>query len=253
MALPDLLRAWRAEAGVKLRRDRPLPQTEVAQRMGVSERWYRGLENGVAVSLTPEVLRRLADALELGPDERMALHGKALGGAALVAPESMADPIPALSRLIAAQRNLPAYLTDHAWNIRGYNGLMADWFPWVTEPGANLMRWALTTEEARAQLGDWRGHAEVYLALLRFALVGHPEDRELGDLLEETLRDPETRQVWDRGPRVVAYRQGHRYRLSLPHVSPGELVVTSQVLVPAYHQSIRCVVLVPVDDATSVL
>jgi transcriptional regulator with XRE-family HTH domain len=243
--LPDLLRAWRVVAGAKLGRDKPLPQTEVAERMGVSERWYRGLENGGAVSLTPEVLGRLAEALVLGPDERMALYGQTFGSASLVPsnPQAAVADLDALTRLIEAHP-LPAYLTDQVWNVQGHNPAMAAWFPWVLEPGANLMRWALTTREAREQFVDWPVHAEVYLAMLRFALASRPESAALSSLLDEVLEEEEVREVWERRPQVVAYRQGHHFRLSLPHVSAEELVLQSVVLTPAYHQDIRCVLLV---------
>ncbi len=245
MELSDLLRAWRVIAGTKLGRDKPLPQTEVAERMGVSERWYRSLESGGPVSLTPEVLSRLSEALMLGPDERMALYGQIFGDAPMN-PWATAD-LSALTSLIEAQ-SLPAYLTDHAWNIQGHNSAMAAWFPWVLEPGANLMRWALTTREAREQYVDWPLHAEVYLALLRFALVSRPESVELSVLLDEVLQDKEVREAWDRQPHIVAYRQGHHFRLSLPHISAEELVLESMVLIPAYHQDIRCVLLVRRED-----
>ncbi|WP_327414079.1 helix-turn-helix domain-containing protein [Streptomyces sp. NBC_01233] len=238
---------WRSEAGAKLRRDRALPQTEIAQRMGVSERWYRSLESGAAVSLTPEVLGRLAEALVLGPDERMVLYSQALGGTSFGVsggPDPV-DPVSTLVQVVEAQTSMPAYLTDRAWNILGHNRLMAEWFPWVTEPGANLIRWALTMPEAREQFVDWRAQVEIYLALLRFALVGNPDDAELVTLAEECLRIPEVREIWDGRTRVVAYRHGHLFRLSLPHVSAEELVVTSQVLVPPYSQGLRCVMVVP--------
>ncbi|MFF3919415.1 helix-turn-helix domain-containing protein [Streptomyces sp. NPDC001852] len=246
MGLPDLLRAWRSEAGVKLGRNKALPQTEVAQRMQVSERWYRSLESGAAVSLTPDVLARLAGALVLGPDERTVLYTQALGGAPLGTPAGAHQvATTTLVQVVEAQTSMPAYLTDRAWNILGHNRLMAQWFPWVTESGANLIRWALTTPEAREQLIDWRTHAETYLALLRFGLASSPEEVELAALAEEALRVPEVREIWDSRTRLVAYRHGHRFRLSLPHVSPEELIVTSQVLVPPYNQGLRCVVVVP--------
>lgn len=59
-ALPALLRAWRVEGGAKPGRGRVLPRKEVAERAGVSESWYRNLENGATVSLPAEVLTRLS-------------------------------------------------------------------------------------------------------------------------------------------------------------------------------------------------
>ena len=241
--LSDLLRVWRAEAGVKLQRGKTLPQKEVAKRMGVSERWYRSLENDIAVSLSADVLNRLANALVLGPDERMALHQHVLGSAA--PPPDAVDSLSSLARLVDAPSHLPTYLTDHAWNIVDSNPCMAAWFPWVRKPSANLLRWALTTAEGREQLVDWHLNAEAYLAQLRFALVGSPEDSALNELLAEVLDDAECRLIWDARPRVVAYRQGHRFRLRIPWVSSGEFAVTSQVLLPAYLPGFRYVVLLP--------
>ncbi|MFI6373489.1 helix-turn-helix domain-containing protein [Streptomyces sp. NPDC050546] len=248
-SLPDLLRAWRVDAGNKMNRGRPLPQIEVAERMGVSERWYRNLETGLHAPLSGEILERLSRALLLGPDERMALYGHALGGAG-GQPAGGEDPdeVPdALAELASAQTGFPTYLTDQTWNLLDHNAAMARWFPWVREPGANLMRWALTTAEAREQIVDWRPHAAQYLALLRFALVTRPDDADLGALRDAVLDDPVCRDLWDQSPKVLAYRHGHRYELRLPHVCPETLTVTSQVLLPAYRQELRYVLLLPVN------
>ncbi len=247
MELPQLLRAWRVEAGVKLRREKAIPQKEVAELMGVSERWYRSLESGDSVSLSSDILARLSEALVLGPDERMVLYSRVLDGAgvALADDEYAAEDQFALLRIVTSQTGFPAYLTDGGWNILGYNTLMATWFPWVCEPGANLMHWALIDQEAREQILDWRQHAEIYLSMLRFALAAGPDNTSLADLLEQILQDPECRRLWSQGPKVIAFRQGHRYRLSLPHISPEQIIVTSQVLLPAYQHGTRCVMLLP--------
>ncbi|WP_435281935.1 helix-turn-helix domain-containing protein [Streptomyces koelreuteriae] len=244
-SLPDLLRAWRVDAGNKMNRGRQLPQKEVADRMGVSERWYRNLESGLHAPLSGEILERLSKALLLGPDERMALYGNALGGAGGRPAEN--DITDALAELASARTDFPTYLTDQAWNLLDHNAAMARWFPWVLEPGANLMRWALTTTEAREQIVDWPRHAAQYLALLRFALVTRPDDADLGALRDAVLDDRVCRDLWDRSPKVLAYRHGHRYELRLPHVCPETLTVTSQVLLPAYRQELRYVLLLPVD------
>jgi transcriptional regulator with XRE-family HTH domain len=249
--LPDLLRAWRVEAGIKMNRGRPLPQKEVADRMGVSERWYRNLETGMRVPLSTEVLERLSQALLLGPDERMALYGHALAGAGGQPDEDEGPPdfMDELAVLASAQTEFPSYLTDRAWNVLDHNAAMAHWFPWVREPGANLMRWALTTATAREQIVDWPRHAVQYLALLRFALVTRPDDENLAALRDAVLDAPVCRGLWDRSPKVLAYRHGHRYELRLPHVSPETITVTSQVLLPAYRQELRYVLLLPTEGS----
>ncbi|MFG6296879.1 helix-turn-helix domain-containing protein, partial [Streptomyces rochei] len=193
--LPHLLRAWRAEAGAKLGRGKALPQKEVAQRMGVSERWYRALESGAQVPLTLDTLTQLAEALDLGPDERTALYWYRLSEVSDV--ERGADDGGRLGRLkdlVDSQTTFPAYLIDHAWNIITYNALMARWFPWVCEPEANLMRWVLLNPESREQIVDWRKQAALYLAQLRFALFRSPDDPTLNDLLTSVQHEPVCRE-----------------------------------------------------------
>ncbi|MEU8773275.1 hypothetical protein [Streptomyces sp. NPDC048606] len=177
----------------------------------------------------------------------MVLYSRALDGAglALTDEEGAAENQLALLQVVTAQTQFPAYLTDACWNIVGYNTLMSTWFPWVLEPGANLMRWALTDPSAREQMLDWGRHAEVYLAMVRFALATGTHKESFDQLLDQVLRDPECARIWARGPKVIAFRHGHRYRLSLPHVSPEPITVNSQVLLPAYQHGLRCVMLLP--------
>ncbi|MET8683122.1 helix-turn-helix domain-containing protein [Streptomyces sp. NPDC004732] len=249
--LPDLLRAWRVTAGKKLQRGKPLPQKEVAERMEVSERWYRNLESDAGVPLTPDALTRLAAALALGPDERLALYGNVHAHADPATtgvgpgPGDGTEPRCALAELLATQEQFPAYLVDQSWDVLDHTGTMATWFPWVLEPGANLLRWVLTSAQAREQLTEWPAHAAVYLAQLRFALVTSRGEGPLAALLDEVLDDHECRSLWGQDLNVIAYRQGHRFRLRLPHVSAEEITVTSQVLLPAYRQEIRYVLLLP--------
>ncbi|MEU5000852.1 helix-turn-helix transcriptional regulator [Streptomyces sp. NPDC021622] len=245
-SLSSLLRAWRAEAGMKNGRRKPLPQKEVAARMGVSERWYRSLETGTQMSLSHETLTSLADALELGPHERAALFWNALSEIVDKGGQEHAEiKMDRLKEFVSAQSRFPAYLIDHSWNVIGYNDKMAEWFPWVRTKGANLMRWVLESPESREQIVDWPAHATLYLAQLRFALVGYPDDPILNDLLTSALRSPECRDLWDSGPRIIAFRQGGEFRLSLPAISASELIVTSQVLLPAYCSRVRFVTLLP--------
>lgn len=244
--LAPLLRAWRLTAGLTRGRRKALSQKEVAEAADVSERWYRSLETGGTVSLPPEVLDRLAHALSLGIDERLTLYAHALRGSAFTRPYTVGgEGLPdSLRQLVESPLHAPAYLIDHAWNLIGHNAYMAVWFPWVVrDPSPNLLRWALTSPEARAQLMDWHVHAEHYLAQLRFSLLNWPEDQTLDELLDEVLQVAECRRIWHGPTQVLAYRQGHRFRLRLPHVSTEELTVSAQVLLSPHHPGVRFVML----------
>ncbi|MGW9434602.1 helix-turn-helix transcriptional regulator [Streptomyces sp. NPDC055607] len=243
--LAVLLRSWRVRAGQRRGLGAPLPQSEVADDIGMSVRWYRDLERGTTPRLDPRVLSRLADVLGLDVDERAALHFHAFGGTPYAPRPHAGDPagLPALQQQVDRQLPRPAYVTDTRWDIVAYNSAMAEWFPWVLARDANLIRWGLTTQEAREQLVDWPRHAYIYLAMIRFAMAERPDEPGLSALLREVLQDPTCRRLWEERTCIVGNRDGHRFRLSLPHVSPGTIDVVTQVLLPAGQPGLRFVVL----------
>ncbi|MFE6227156.1 helix-turn-helix transcriptional regulator [Microtetraspora glauca] len=245
VGLAVLLRSWRGRAGERRGLGGPLPQTEVAGEIGMSERWYRDLERGAIPRLDPRVLARLADVLGLDADERAALHFHVFGGTPYAPRPDAGDPtvLPALQQQVDRQLPRPAYVTDTRWDIVTYNRAMAEWFPWVLAPDANLIRWGLTTQEAREQMVDWPRHAYVYLAMIRFAMAERPGEPGLSALLREVLQDPVCRRLWEERTCIVGNRDGHRFRLRLPHVSSGTVDVQTQVLLPAGHPGLRFVVL----------
>ncbi|MDQ0810213.1 transcriptional regulator with XRE-family HTH domain [Streptomyces sp. B3I7] len=245
MGLAGLLRAWRAAAGFKLGRGKPLTQAEVAHATGMSEKWYRQLERGAVPRISPEFVEKLADVLALTPDEKQALSYYT-PGAPLITRAPVSDETPprhTLQFLLDLQLPHPAYLCDATWNLIAYNRTMADWFPWVTEPGANLMRWALLRPGAREQTADWEEHARIYLAMIRMELTRRLGNRDLTALLREAYEDPVCRRLWDESPRVVAHRDNHRFRLRLPHFDRQEIEVVTHVWFPASYPDLRFVVL----------
>ncbi|MFD7297866.1 helix-turn-helix transcriptional regulator [Streptomyces sp. NPDC059897] len=246
--LAHLLRSWRVRAGQRRGLGGPLSQVEVATEIGMSERWYRDLERGTIPRLDAGVLSRLADTLGLDADERAALHFHAFGGTPYVnrtLPGRPAD-LTALQQLVDQQMPRPTYVTDARWDIVGHNSAMAEWFPWVLNRPANLIRWGLTTQEAREQLVDWPQHAYMYLAMLRYSMAERPDEPGLAELLHEVLQDPVCGRMWAERTCIVGNRDGHRFRLRLPHIAAAEFHVEAQVLLPARHPGLRFVALADV-------
>ncbi|KPI02925.1 helix-turn-helix domain protein [Actinobacteria bacterium OK074] len=230
MGLAGLLRGWRREAGLRLGRGKSLTMAEVAHAVGMSERWYRELERGAVYRISPEFFQPLADVLQLTPGERLALYHYTPGGALMARTSPGADPVPEGMRQLFLDVFMPypAFLFDADWGIRGFNSAMADWCPWVAEPGANLMRWMLSAE-ARSLFVDWEEHARNHLAMLRLELVRRPGNRALASLLADVQEDPVCHQLWLERPRVVAHRDGARYRVRLPYFDRREIDVVSYV------------------------
>ncbi|MEV1025311.1 helix-turn-helix transcriptional regulator [Streptomyces sp. NPDC050264] len=253
MGLAGLLRAWREAAGRKRGLHRQLTQDEVADSIGRSVRWYRSLESGATPRLERPTLDALANVLALERDERQALHLYALGGS-LPAISAPAINSPALRDLLLLADQVmpsPAYLCDANWNIVGYNAAMTEWWPWVLAPEANLMRWALLSDEARRQYVDWTQHATEYLALLRFAAFERPHDQQLAELLNKIHNDPVCRRIWESGSDVAKSRDSHRYWVSLPKHGFDTVEVVSHVLQPGSLPGCRLVVVTWLQDVES--
>jgi transcriptional regulator with XRE-family HTH domain len=253
MGLAGLLRAWRAAAGFKLGRGKPLTKAEVAQATGMSDKWYRELERGAVPRISPEFVDKLADVLVLDRDEKQTLSYYTPGAPLITrapAPEGV-PPQHTLQFLLDLLLPHPAYLSDATWNVIAHNRTLADWFPWVTEPRANLMRWALLHPDAREQTIGWEDHARIYLAMIRMQLARRPGDRELAALLREAYEDPVCRRLWDESPRVVAHRDNHRFRLRLPRFDHQEIEVVTHVGFPASYPDLRFVVFTWLGSETS--
>ncbi|MFB6619008.1 helix-turn-helix transcriptional regulator [Streptomyces sp. NPDC056367] len=243
IGLAGLLRAWRAAAGTKMRRSKPLSQAEVAARAGMTERWYGELERGASPRLGRPKIDQLASALLLDEDQRETLYLYTDGSSPprSPTPPGHADGLHPLQLLLDHQMPRPAYLSDAAWNIVGFNRAMAQWFPWVLEPRPNLMRWALLHPDAREQYVGWEEHARIYLAMVRMALVKHDRLPELVSVLNEVLADSDCRRIWDSKPELVSHRDGHVFRLHISRFDHQDIEVVSQVLYPAAFPDLRFV------------
>lgn len=243
MGLGGLLRAWREAAGA--RQGRQITQLDMAMTVGRSERWYRNLERGATTrSLDRSQCEALAELLLLTRDESHALllyNNLGITGC----PDAVSDPRvrSALRLLIDKQMPDPTYLCDRRWNILAYNRAMAEWWPWVMEPGANLMRWALTDPEARAQYHDWRQHAAAYVRLLKYAMATPGPDPDLLGLISDVCKDPDVHHIWNTVHEHSQNRDGHVFRMSVPVLDWETVEVVSHVLYPASLPDCRLVVI----------
>ncbi|GAA0383626.1 helix-turn-helix transcriptional regulator [Streptomyces luteireticuli] len=118
-----------AEAGLPAggpRRTPGLRREEVAVLAGVGTTWYRWLEQGRAITVSPQVLDGVARVLRLTPVERRHLY--VLAGLNPPLPESGQSPdslCPGLQRLIDAWLPNPAHIMDAYWNTVAHNASAA--------------------------------------------------------------------------------------------------------------------------------
>ncbi|MGD3109392.1 helix-turn-helix transcriptional regulator [Streptomyces sp. YGL11-2] len=236
MGFGAMLKQWREAAG--------LTQRPVWRALGISERTYRTIEHGATPRFSQTQCDALAEVLKLDQEKRHALLLHNVGTYLRSVPaEGHHDVKPALRLLIDRQMPSPTYLSDRNWNILAYNEAMAEIWPWVMEPRANLIRWALTTAEGRATYHDWHKHATVFIRMLRFALTTHRDDADLQELIEDVKKNPEVRQLWDADTDMVQHRDGHVFLASVPTLGWKTIEIVSHVAYPAIMPDCRFVVM----------
>ncbi|WP_242442182.1 helix-turn-helix domain-containing protein [Streptomyces sp. CB02460] len=236
--LPILMRYWRARRNPRdipalpqtVRRATGLTQQDVAYLAGVSVRWYRQLENGVAADYSADLLDRVATALDLSPAERATLYLRAVGR-----PPTPYSPLQEdtaecwdqdlLQLFVDNQEPMPSYATDLSWNVVAHNLTLRRWFPWAAH-GANLMRWVFLEPEARQHLVNWESDwARPFLGQLRYERAHHPANAALAQLERAILAgSQDARELWHRRE-VVEHSHGAVRRLRLPYHQGQEVTV----------------------------
>jgi MmyB-like transcription regulator ligand binding domain/Helix-turn-helix domain len=188
------------------RRSGGLHQSDLADALVVSDRWYNGFENGTRPPSRYDVLvSRLGDLLRLTPAECIYLHLLATGHEpAPPDPDPAVDGLvirPVLEQLLALLGpGLPAIACDIAWNVIAWNQAMTDQLAGdaTVRPGqSNVITW-LFTDDAERVIADL-GHArEAEIGNVLLALARHPSDQRLRRLACELQEIPAARRLWDR-------------------------------------------------------
>ncbi|MFF4534292.1 helix-turn-helix transcriptional regulator [Streptomyces sp. NPDC001407] len=230
-----MLKRWRKAAG--------LTQPPAARALGVSVRTYRNIERGATPRFSQAQCDSLAEVLKLDREERHALLLHNIGTYLRTPSDGRREVQPALRLLIDRQMPSPTYLSDRNWNILAYNAAMAELWPWVMEPRANLIRWALTTAEGRATYHDWHKHATVFVRMLRFALSTHGEDADLQELIADVRKNPDVQHIWESDDDLVEHRDGHVFLATVPTLGWKTIEIVSHVAYPAIMPDCRFVVM----------
>ncbi|PUA16547.1 helix-turn-helix transcriptional regulator [Glaciimonas sp. PCH181] len=144
--------------GTNTRRRTPgLRREEIAQLCEISVTWYTWIEQGRTVSVSPQALARIADALRLPQAKRSYLF-KLSGKKDPQLPDIVDDQIPA--EVIAVLRNIktPAYLLDRYWNVVSWNRpaqtLFAGWLDQKSQQ-KNLLFYTFCDPAAITFISDW--------------------------------------------------------------------------------------------------
>lgn len=230
------------------RRTQGLRREEAAQLAGISPTWYTWIEQGRDVSVSAEVLDRLAQSLRLTATERAYLFDMAgrRDPQGLVAADDEAPE--ALSGLLADIR-IPAYIMGRIWDLLAWNApaeaLFAGWLdrPLVKGgPAPNLLRFVFLSPLARSFVVDWETRARRISAEFRADCRTRLEEPALQRLVEELKQaSPEFSRFWKQHD--VLERQGGLR--SFNHPRRGLVSYKQFTLRPVEQEHLKLVLLKP--------
>lgn len=168
------------------RRTPGLRRDEVAQLAGVGVSWYTWLEQGRDITVSEQVVERLAETLQLESEERRHLFVLARG-AVPVAPTQaeIVSPPPGIQAVLDALGVTPAILIDHRFNLVAWNEGACRVFGDFSrlEGRARNRIWNMFNDPAMRQLFvDWEQAAQHAVMHFRSAY-----DQYIGDACFEQL------------------------------------------------------------------
>lgn len=248
-----------AEAGLQggstRRRTPGLRREELAQLCGISPTWYSWLEQGRDMSVSPQALARLAEALQLSVAERAYLFEMTRKRDPDAPAAGSTDrPPPSLLAALEAM-TAPAYLLDRLWTAVGWNPAAERLFGgWLGQGGPsqgggerNLLRYVFLDPTARGFILDWDNRARRLLAEFRAETASHPEDPAVQALVDGLRREsPPFARMWD--DHGVLEREGGLRRFN--HPLDGHLTLEQVTLRPGDRSAYTLVMLLdPADGA----
>jgi transcriptional regulator with XRE-family HTH domain len=203
-----------------IRRVAGLRREELALLAGISEPYLVRLEQGVDRHPSPQVLRALAQALELDADGTTHLF-------ALAAPDpvepSRTEVAADVHQLLDSWAGTPAYVRNRRFDVLAANKWARALAP-MYEPGHNLARDVFRDPATRRLFPDWPDIAAQTAAALR--AEADPRDPATARLIEELRRDDDFRALWSRHDVRPSRDELKRFA----HPAVGELALRRQAL-----------------------
>ncbi|MBO0781640.1 MAG: helix-turn-helix domain-containing protein [Ktedonobacteraceae bacterium] len=238
--------------GGSRRRTPGLRREELAVLAGIGVTWYTGLEQGRAITVSPQVLESLARVLDLNAVERNHLF-------LLARQQQPADPYPftsavspVLQHILESMGTSPAYVTNPRWDLLAWNKAMVRVYQ--TDFGAlplrerNILRLMFTHPLRCMFLANWEKDAQGLLALFRASTeryVGEPWLKALVADLE--LASPQFRAWWTRH----ALQAGHTEKKELHHPLVGRLVLQPATFQVTDAPDLRMTIYMPLAEANT--
>jgi transcriptional regulator with XRE-family HTH domain len=234
------------------RRTPGLRREELAALAGIGVTWYTGLEQGRAITVSPQVLESLTRVLHLNAVERKHLF-------LLARLEQPADPYPltttvnpVLQRILDNMGTSPAYIANPRWDLLAWNQAMA--CVYQTDFGAlpirerNILRLMFISPAQCVLLPNWERAAQSMLARFRVSTeryIGEPWLKDLVAELEQA--SPHFRAWWPQH----ALQGTHTEQKELHHPLVGRLVLQPTTFQVTDAPDLRMIIYTPLTDANT--
>ncbi|WP_217199903.1 MmyB family transcriptional regulator [Streptomyces buecherae] len=176
-----------------------LSTDQVAERCGVTGRWYRALESGRPRRHSNALLTTVSDVLDLSEEEYLVLYrlvGTQDLPSKVMAPQA-SDPVPPRIRtFVEGVEPWGTYLCDYRWDVLAHNDALARFFPWIKE-GVNIAEWIVTDPNAPANLINWEADwALPMIAQLRLHDEQWKNDSRMQAVTQSILSTAVGRRLW---------------------------------------------------------
>lgn len=235
------------------RRTPGLRREELAAVAGIGVTWYTGLEQGRAITVSPQVLESLTRVLGLNAVERNHLF-------LLARQELPADPYPftttvspVLQRILDNMGTSPAYIANPRWDMLAWNQAMARIYQ--IDFGAlpirerNILRLMFIFPSQRVLIPNWEQAAQGVLAQFRVSTeryVGEPWLKVL--IAEMEQASPQFRAWWPQH----ALQATHTEQKELHHPLVGRLVLQPATFQVTDAPDLRMVIYMPLEEANTI-
>ncbi len=235
--------------GDSRRRTPGLRREEVAALVGVSVSWYTWLEQGRDISVSANVLERLAAVLRLTGPQREYLFSLVQKRPAPIVPTNRADrhePSPLLKRTLDAL-TVPALAMTYRWDVVAWNKHMQLFrnYAEMAPDARNLLRLLVHDPVHRTCPDEYDSKVRLATSRLRFDYSQVGEDRWLDELIRDLCSAcPIFDRYWndstDIGPAESAG--------TVLHPQLGRFNFEHSVYVPKGDPHVRLVIYFPQDE-----
>jgi transcriptional regulator with XRE-family HTH domain len=220
-----------AESGVPTygnqRRVPGLRREEVAQLAGVSVNYYTRIEQGESHQMSDSVIESIANALQLGVDERSHLLRLARPAQVVrrdIGPEHVRQTVLALAE---SNTDQAAMVVGRRTDLLGANRLGFALLGLRPDQRPNMAKVLFLDPAMRDLMSDWEEEAHKVAAYLRMASSDQPDDHLLAGLVGElSIKSPDFVRIWATHPVAECLHSVHEY----DHPLVGHLTLNEESL-----------------------